>query len=219
MATLAKSNIELDLTIEERTVVNAAHEALVALKKTFEHWTMIGRGLIAIRNKADRMGGRRTFDRLREQAGLGPQHLDKSIVSRLFRVMDQLPEVEAWRRTLTEKERFEWASPGAVLKHCPIFKQPKSDAAAKLAPSPIAKLKTQVTEQQHEIEHLKEQLSAADGGNLLTPKDTAAEIAAVLMDMLAHDKVEALIRELKRQLPVSIPPTPKKAGARRARAR
>jgi hypothetical protein len=35
---------------------------------------------------------------------------NKTLVSKLLRVMDVLEPVEKWRATLTEKQRFEWAS-------------------------------------------------------------------------------------------------------------
>lgn len=216
MMTTYISNI--DLTTEERTVVNAAHEAMVALKRTFEHWTMIGRGLMALRNKADRMGGRKTFDRLREQAGLGPEHLDKAIVSRLFRVMEELPAVETWRQTLTGKQQFDWASPGAVVKHCPVFNKPKArDREAAPIETPMSRLKVQVRELTHEREHLQERLNAAQEGDRWKPTDTAAHIAVVMVGLLTHNKVKELIAELKKRLPASVPSTPKPKVPSKAR--
>lgn len=210
MTTEPALNSQLDLTHNERTVLDAAHTGLIALKKAFEHWTMIGRGLQVLRAKADRMGGRQTFDRLREQAGLGQQHLDKTVVSKLLRMMDELAVVQAWRVTLTEKERFEWASPSAVLKHCPVFSKPKAeDGDAEPAPSPMAKLKNAKADLEHENAHLKEQLAATslrDGSLYDLHKSSAKDIFAVWRGKgVSRNKMKefaALIRAyLKEQAP------------------
>lgn len=194
-------NSQLDLTTGERTIVNAAHEALIALKKTFEHWVMIGRGLETIRAKAERMGGRKTFDRLREQAGLGPQHLDKAVVSRLQRVMDELPAVETWRAILTEKERFDWASPGAVIKHCPVFNRPPSTDPVDKPRSPMAKVKTEIEDLKHDNAHLREQLAAAetrDGSLFDLRRDKVDDIVEVILRSVSQSrarKIASLINE------------------------
>jgi hypothetical protein len=39
--------------------------------------------------------------------------------------MDNLEAVEAWRATLTEKQRVEWASPDTIVRRCPVFNKPK----------------------------------------------------------------------------------------------
>jgi hypothetical protein len=51
-------------------------------------------------------------------------------------------EVERWRSTLSANQRFEWASPEAVHKHCPAFRKPEGDGepAAGTAKSVTAKL-------------------------------------------------------------------------------
>ena len=80
------------------------------MKRTFEFWMVIARGLQALKDKADRMGGRFTFDRLREREGLGGKRrdgtdlLNKTRVSRLLAILDNIAAVEGWRATLTEKD-------------------------------------------------------------------------------------------------------------------
>jgi hypothetical protein len=63
------------------------------LKKSFEYWQKIGRALKLLRKKADLIGGRRTFDNLRDEAGLGEKQITISVVSKLLRVMDDLDAV------------------------------------------------------------------------------------------------------------------------------
>jgi hypothetical protein len=57
---------------------------------------------------------RHAFNDLRDQNGLGDRFFNKTRVSKLLRVMDELEAVDKWRATLTEKQRFEWASPDAI---------------------------------------------------------------------------------------------------------
>jgi len=117
------------LSHEEITCVEAAREAIVTMKRTFEFWIVIARGLRALKDKAVRLdSGRFTFDRLREREGLGGKRRDgtdvlsKTRVSRLLAILDNLPEIERWRSKLSDKQRFDWASPEAIYRHCPVFK-------------------------------------------------------------------------------------------------
>jgi hypothetical protein len=52
------------------------------------------------------IGTRNAFNDLRDQHRLGDKHFRKEVVSRLLKVMDNLEAVEAWRGTLTEKQRL-----------------------------------------------------------------------------------------------------------------
>lgn len=173
------------LSHEEITYVEPAREALATIKRTFEFWMVIARGLKALRDKADRIGGRFTFDRLREREGLGgrnkrhKQILDKTRVSRLLGILDHIKEVEVWRAGLTDKERFEWASPEAVCRHCPVFAGHPDDGEK--PPSPYAQLKATNIE-------LQEQLNTAlkrEDGDTFNPKTSSPrEIAVALYGQL-----------------------------------
>jgi hypothetical protein len=172
------------LSHEEATYVEAAREALVTIKRTFEFWMVIARGLKALKDKAQRIGGKATFDRLREREGLGGRNkagleiLNKTRVSRLLSILDRIAEVEAWRAQLTDKERFTWASPEAVWRHA-------TDADRKLlfrdAPKPSPRpARTDHDKKIAELEarnaELVEELASARAdGKPATPKTTAAK--------------------------------------------
>jgi hypothetical protein len=186
------------LSHEEITYVEAAREALGTIKRTFEFWMVIARGLKALRDKADRIGGRFTFDRLREREGLGGRNrdgkeiLNKTRVSRLLGIFEHMAEVEAWRAKLTEKERFDWASPEAVYRHCPVFAE--SDDAEKPL-SPMAQLKQAnygLQERVHELEQRE------DGDTFNAKSSSPREIALALYGQLApyRGKAEKVAREL-----------------------
>jgi hypothetical protein len=97
------------------------------LRRTFDHWVKVGRGLQLLRQKADQIGTRNAFNDLRDQHRLGDKHFRKEVVSRLLKVMDNLEAVEAWRATLTEKQRVEWASPDNAHKKPPGTRHLRSD--------------------------------------------------------------------------------------------
>jgi hypothetical protein len=200
------------LSHEEITYVEAAREALVTIKRTFEFWVVIARGLRALKDKAERLGGRFTFDRLREREGLGGRDkqgrdiLNKTRVSRLLAILEPLSEVEKWRaEKLTDKQRFEWASPEAVWRHCPVFANPKAEdankAEAEVKMSPVALLK-------QEIAQLKAR--QADGSLFDLKADEVKDIAQVIVANISEHKANALAsaiaaavkdRRRKRQTP------------------
>jgi hypothetical protein len=78
------------------------------------------------------MGGR-TFARLCEREGFGSDILNRGRIWKLRQILDRLPAVERWRATLTDKQRFKWASPESVMRYCPLFMKPKRAPAAKPA--------------------------------------------------------------------------------------
>jgi hypothetical protein len=180
------------LSHEEITYVDAAREALATMKRTFEFWIVVARGLRALKDKADRIGGRFTFDRLREREGLGGKRrdgtdvLNKTRVSRLLAILERLPEVEAWRADkLTDKQRFEWASPEAVWRHCPVFAKPKGDDDER-APSPYEQLKQTNIELQEKVAKLEKHKD----DERWTPTDTAENVAGAIVGMFTPSKAK-----------------------------
>jgi hypothetical protein len=187
------------LSHEELTYVEAAREALVTVKRTFEFWIVVARGLRTLKDKADRIGGRFTFDRLREREGLGGRSkhgkevLNKTRVSRLLAILDNLAEVEAWRATLTEKQRFDWASPEAVSRHCPALIKPQE---GERKPSPYAQMKVVNIALQEENAQLKRR----EEGDRFKPTDTADDIATVLVGMFSPTKADEIAKRMLAKL-------------------
>ena len=110
------------LTKAESACVERALDAMKEMRKTtFGNWVTIGRALKALHIKAEQLKRKKAYNVLREREGLGVDIIKKSRSSRLLKIIDNLPEVEKWRATLTDAERFDWASPEAVHRHCPLF--------------------------------------------------------------------------------------------------
>ena len=160
-------DVNIETTPDEHRVLQDAHVALISLRRNFDNWVTVGRGLQLLRQKADQIGTRNAFNDLRDQHRLGDKHLRKEAVSRLLKVMDNLQAVLAWRATLTEKQRVDWASPDTIVRRCPIFNKPKT-ATAEARPSPYAKLAQANTELQIELHELKQRAAHGDPFDLKT---------------------------------------------------
>jgi hypothetical protein len=147
----------MDFSASENAQLEAMRGAWSVLRRTFEQWIVVGRGLQTLRDRAERIGGRKTFQRLRDQQGIG--QLDKGIVSRLLKIMDNLPQVTEWHSTLGEAQQVEWASPNAVYKHCPLFAK-AGKPQARPAAGKSENLARIVEQQDAKIEKLENQLES-----------------------------------------------------------
>jgi hypothetical protein len=108
---------------------NAAHQ----IKRTFENWVTIGRAVVALRKRADIMGGRRAFQRLLEEQGLAPL-VDRSRASRLIKIMANLPAVVEWQQGLKPKQQLAWASPDTICRQCPALQDEDTKPRARAQP-------------------------------------------------------------------------------------
>jgi hypothetical protein len=198
------------LSHDEYDAVESARTALATMRRTFEFWIVIARGLRVLKDKANRIGGKFTFDRLREREGLGGKRrdgtnvLEKGRVSRLLAILDKLPEVEAWRAGLTDRQRFEWASPEAVFRHCPVFQ--KSDDGTPPPFRPVA-LDAAIKSVLHHLDKIEDEDNKRavieriagprrEDGDRFKPTDTAKDIARVLVGMFSKDKARSIAVEI-----------------------
>ena len=119
-------------------------------------------------------------------------------MSRLLKVMDNLQAVLAWRATLTEKQRVDWASPDTIVRRCPIFNKPKT-ATAEARPSPYAKLVQANIGLQIELHELKQRATHGDPFDLqndsvetiaVTIIDKAVKVARAILNSPQHDERE-----------------------------
>jgi hypothetical protein len=188
------------LSHEELTYVDAAREALATMKRTFEFWMVVARALKVLKDKAERIGGRFTFDRLREREGLGGKRrdgtdvLNKTRVSRLLAILEHLAEVDNWRKELTDKRRFEWASPEAVWRHCPVFANP-SDLKER-APSPYEQLKQANINLQEEVAALRKYKD----DERWTPTEKAEDVATAIVGMFSPSKAKDIAQRILARL-------------------
>jgi hypothetical protein len=214
------------LSLDEITAVEEAREALATLKRSFEFWIVVARGLRKLKDKADRIGGRFTFDRLREREGLGGKRkdgadiLNKTRVSRLLAILDKLDAVEKWRADLTAKQRFEWASPEAIHRHCPVFAKPNENGDLDEAELDGKQRKPSAKELQEQLTESRKLLAADDGGNLFTEESTAEQIATSVANTIRTSpwkmrQVAALLNKLAKDYEDRINVARPKGGKRR----
>jgi hypothetical protein len=178
-------NAPTSLFAFEDEALEAARTEWAALKKrTFTSWMIVGKGIRTLRQRADRLGGRKTFQRLMAEQGLridGPKserQFDKTTAVRLLQVMEQETEVRIWHDQLPPARQAEWASPNAILRHCPIFAKPK---LTKPSASPYAQLKQAHMVLLEENEKLKRQGTE----HLFDPENsTDREIAVAMIGRL-----------------------------------
>ncbi len=154
-----------NLTSEEERLFENARHAVAKIKKTFDAWMVIARGVEAARKRADRFKGKKVFERILTQQGIdevlgNTPATVKSTATRLLKILEHEAEVIAWRSKLSAWERMQWASPTAVYKHCPVFQyQAERDGEEKAKipkPSPAERIK----ELEVANAHLQEELSA-----------------------------------------------------------
>jgi hypothetical protein len=84
----------------------AGRMAMRSLARTFELWLAVGKAVKTLRARADKIGGRKTFQRLLDQNGF--QSLPAATITRLLRIVDRLAEVDPWHEGLDEKQQREW---------------------------------------------------------------------------------------------------------------
>jgi hypothetical protein len=186
-------NAPTSLSASDDETLEAARVAWAGQKKrTFEGWITIGKGIRILRRRADHIGGRKTFHRLLAEQGFrvdGPKlerQFDKTTATRLLQVMEQETEVRIWHQQLTPVQQAEWASPNAILRHCPLFAKPEKNREGK--PSAYAQLKATNVELQEQLNSSltenRELRAANDGGNLFTAESSAEHIADAVASLI-----------------------------------
>lgn len=129
-----------NLSKDDLQIFEAARAAAASLAKTFELWITIARAVELARIKANRTGRRDAFQRIIEQQGLAgvlgsTWNAQKSTAHKLLKILENLSEVTAWQKTLTQHQRISWSAPTTIYKHCPVFAvdRPEREDAAALA--------------------------------------------------------------------------------------
>jgi hypothetical protein len=124
-ANRARRNI-IALSPETAAKCEAGLNAWGVLRKTFTQWLVIGEAVIAMRSRAEEIGGRATFKRIMHQQGFGDlvDAKGKAILSKLEKIMkpENLLRVMEWHQKLSAKEQIAWSSPSSVVRWCPVFK-------------------------------------------------------------------------------------------------
>lgn len=126
MSTITNAPESLNFSPHDNQIFEAGRAACASLAKTFELWITVARAVELARTKADKIGTRSAFERILNQQGLAASlgsnwDSQKSTASKLLKILERLPEVEAWRAGLTAAQRINWSAPTTVYRHCPVF--------------------------------------------------------------------------------------------------
>jgi hypothetical protein len=182
-----------NLSQETQVSCEAGRAAVATLKKTIEQWITIGRAVVRLREHADHLGGRQTFQRLLDREGFGRDDRGNwilggaAVISRLERVMEKLPEVMAWHQNLKSYEQIAWASPTSIVRHCPALQSTGSKSGGTVTVG--VDLKTERDQLAAKVERLER-----EGGNLFTSATSAREIVTLLFDNLSEPKFAEVIK-------------------------
>jgi hypothetical protein len=119
--------------------------------------------------------------------------LGDDVFNRLLDLVDNLPGVEAWRNSLTLREKMEWNHPNTIHRHWKKATQ---------VPSKKADGAQRQTSRESERERLvaaEEELARVkrNGGELVDfSKDTARDIALVMHQQMTESKLRGVLKEL-----------------------
>jgi hypothetical protein len=164
---------------ERDRVSRLGSEAWKRLKKCkdYNDWLKVGEALLVGRewamdqaqtNKPEGKGYNLCFSEYLQRYRL--DDMDKGDRSRLFQMMDALPQIEEWRRTLTLTERLKLNHPNAVLrKFKAAFEVPDPSKAAK--PS----LRDSVAQLSDENTQLKDHIAELEAARAKGPIELTLE--------------------------------------------
>jgi hypothetical protein len=152
-------------------------------------------------NKPEGRNYNTAFGRWLKQFGF--DDLDKGVRFRLFKMMDRLAAIEAWRATLTVTERLELNHPNTVIRRFTaatttpkVGAQPKLSAYAKLQADHMAVIE--------ECHRMKREIERG-GGDLWTPEDRPKDIAHIIVCKLSKSKAENVAHEILKALKAGAP--------------
>jgi DNA repair exonuclease SbcCD ATPase subunit len=138
---------------DRENVIQQGIDAWHQLKKSWEHWRMVGKALLVGRewamhhagtNRPEGKGYNQAFGGWLERYKLND--IDQGDRHRLLEVMDNLDKIEGWRAGLTEGERRKLNNPSTVLRKwrkataVPAEEKPKKDTLSES----VRKLDTRV---------------------------------------------------------------------------
>ena len=194
-------------------IVRRGKDAMERQHQGFEDWMAIAEALEVGRTESMRAAHTNMPKGKRYEKIMGEwlrSHsfyvIDKSARSHLLECLRHRAEIDRWRTTLTEAERFRFNHPDTVLRK---WRAATPIPANKSKPaSPMAKLKAVNIELQKKLYRAERELSAG-GGDLWTPNDTPDDIAAIMVGKLSQYKAERVARAILKTLnnKNTVPPT------------
>jgi hypothetical protein len=120
-----------DYTAEEKKALDDAQIAARTLAKSFDVWMVLARGVEAAyqraaRNDPNSKNSDKTAMAILEEHDIAPYlghtfSSRKTNASKLRKILERLPEVEAWRARLSPHQQLQWGAPSTIYQRCPAF--------------------------------------------------------------------------------------------------
>jgi hypothetical protein len=126
--------------------------------------------------------------------------MDKGDRSRLFSVMDNLPMIEDWRRTLTQTERHKLNHPNAVWRKwkAAIETEPRGEPKRPTLRDSVANLSEEAAAKDQRISELEARLQEAEAARSIdTLDDLRDRMAAIARDWPKDRRMDEIERCMK----------------------
>jgi hypothetical protein len=115
--------------------------------------------------------------------------IDKGTRSRLDEIMKNRPAIEAWRATLASNERQRINHPSSIWRKWQSARSVRTSESKSKPVSKIEESKIEIVRLQEEIERMR-----ANGGEAVSPKDSARNIARYWYEVLSESKFEEMLK-------------------------
>ena len=162
---------------------------------TYNDWMAVGEALDIGRTEcvrlvhANRPQGRAYNEAFSQWlADNGFDDIDKGTRSRLDEIMKNRPAIEAWRATLASNERQKTNHPNSIYRKWQASRSvPKGEDKPRA--SAVDRLKNENVQLQEEVARMR-----ANGGEAVSPKDSARNIARYWFEVLSESKFSEMLK-------------------------
>jgi hypothetical protein len=202
-------------------IVRRGQEAMQRIRRGFEDWMdiaealAIGRAEVMSAVHTNQPTGPRYKSEMAEWLLARGFHLiDKGARNRLLDCLKHRVEIEKWRATLTDGQRFRFNHPDAVLRKwrdATVVIDPNAPKKNKKK-SPTERLTESVIRLEEENHRMQREIERS-GGDLWTPEDTPKEIAKIMVAKLSTTKAEHVARAILAQVKLKKNTAPAAAAA------
>ena len=183
------------------SVVQLGQQAMERKRRSLPDWWLIGgaidygRAEVLREINSNKPAGKRFQKAMGDWLiANGFKEIDKGVRSRLADCLKHKPEIEKWLATLTDSQRFELNHPNTVLRRWKAS-MVVTDPNAPPRISPAQKIKDELVAVIEERDRLKREIDKGNG-DVWSPKDTAKNIAIVMLAKLSEWKAEQVAREI-----------------------
>jgi hypothetical protein len=187
-------------------IVRRGKNAMERLQRGYEDWMNIAEALEVGRTESMRAAHTNAPQGKRYEKFMGEwlrSHsfhvIDKSTRTHLLECRKHRAEIDKWRATLTEADRFRFNHPHTVLRKWRAATVVPDVNAPRGKPSHVAKLKEAIAVLDEENYRMRREIERG-GGDLWAPDDTPEDIATVMVGKLSLNKAERVARAILKKL-------------------